>query len=92
MSIASANAGHPGVIVYGGRGCAIAMMVRRYLDRAGVPHRFIDWDAHPEVRAELEWLADGRLASPTVRIGGRILVQPSIQELDWALRRQAAAR
>ncbi len=75
------------ITVYGSSWCGIAMMVRRHLDRTGVPYRFVDWDAHPEARSELEWLAGGRLASPTVRIGNQVLVQPTIHELDWALLR-----
>jgi mycoredoxin len=81
------HAGAASVTVYGSRWCGITMMVRRYLDRAGVPYRFVDWDAHPEVRSELEWLAGGRIASPTITVGGQVLVQPSIRELEWALGR-----
>ncbi len=75
------------IVVYGSSWCGIAMMTRRYLDRAGVPYRFVDWDVHPEVRSELEWLAGGRLASPTVKVGGQVLVQPTLDELRWALSR-----
>ncbi len=81
------QAATPIVVVYGSSWCGIAMMVRRYLDRAGVPYRFVDWDAHPEARTVLEWLAGGRLASPTVKIGGQVMVQPTIGELEWALER-----
>lgn len=81
------HAGTASVAVYGSRWCGITMMVRRYLDRAGVPYRFVDWDAHPGVRSELEWLAGGRIASPTITVGGQVLVQPSIRELEWALAR-----
>jgi len=45
------------VIVYGSRWCGVTMMVRRHLDRAGVPYRFVDWEAAPQARAQLEWLA-----------------------------------
>jgi len=75
------------VIVYGSRWCGITMMMRRYLDRAGVPYRFVDWDAYPEVRSQLEWAAGGRLASPTIKVGGQVLVQPSTRELAVALGR-----
>lgn len=75
------------LVIYGSRWCGITMMVRRYLDRAGIPYRFVDWEAHPEVRSELEWLAGGRLASPTIKLGGQVLVQPSMRELEWALAR-----
>lgn len=80
-------AGSAEVVVYGSRWCGITMMLRRHLDRAGVPYRFVDWDSNPGVRAQLEWLAGGRLASPTVTVGGQVLVQPSAQELEWALAR-----
>jgi hypothetical protein len=59
----------------------------RELNRAGVPYHFVDWDAYPEARSQLGWLAGGRIASPTVTIGGQVLVQPSLRELDWALTR-----
>jgi mycoredoxin len=76
-----------GVVIYGSRWCGITMMVRRHLDRTGVPYHFVDWEAYPEARSQLEWLAGGRIASPTVTIGGQVLVQPSLRELDWALSR-----
>ena len=47
------------VVVYGSRWCGVTMMVRRHLDRAGVPYRFVDWDAAPQARTQLEWLAGG---------------------------------
>lgn len=59
------------VAVYGSRWCGITMMVRRHLDRAGVPYRFIDWEAHPEARTQLDWIAGGRIGSPTVTKIGR---------------------
>jgi len=75
------------VVVYGSRWCGITMLVRRHLDRIGVPYRFVDWEAYPEARSQLEWLAGGRVASPTVTVGGQVLVQPSIHEVDRALAR-----
>ena len=73
-----------GVVVYGSRWCGITMMVRRHLDRAGVPYHCVDWEAYPEARSQLEWLAGGRIASPAVTIGGQVLVQPSLRDLDCA--------
>ncbi|MFZ5667835.1 MAG: glutaredoxin family protein [Pseudomonadota bacterium] len=73
------------MIVYGSRWRGITMMMRRYLDRAGVPYRFVDWDAYPEVRSQLEWAPGGRLASLTIKVGGQVLVQPSTRELALAL-------
>lgn len=73
------------VLVYGRRWCAISQMVRRYLDRTGIPYRYVDLDLYPDAEARLAWLTGGRVHSPIVSIGGELLVQPSIAELQWAL-------
>jgi mycoredoxin len=78
------------VVVYGRRWCAISQMVRRYLDRIGVPYEYVDLDAHPEVEARLGWLTGGRVHSPVVSVGGDLLVRPSIRELELTLRRRGA--
>lgn len=75
------------VVVYGRRWCAISQMVRRYLDRAGIAYEYVDLDAHPEAESRLAWMTGGRVHSPTVYVGGEVLVQPSIAELRWALSR-----
>jgi mycoredoxin len=75
------------IVVYGRRWCAISQMVRRYLDRLGVPYEYVDLDLHPEAEARLSWMTGGRVRSPTVYVGGEVLVQPSIRELEWALAR-----
>src|SRR3989344_1014594 len=75
------------VIVYGSRWCGVTMMVRRHLDRAGVPYRFVDWEAAPQARTQLEWLAGGRLASPTATGGGPVLVPPPLRGPAWGPRR-----
>lgn len=75
------------LIVYGRRWCAISQMVRRYLDRAGLPYEYVDLDRHPELESRLEWVTGGRVHTPVVYVGGEILVQPSLRELEWALSR-----
>jgi mycoredoxin len=75
------------VVVYGRRWCAISQMVRRYLDRAGIPYEYIDLDVHPEAEARLAWMTGGRVHSPVVLAGGQVLVQPSVAELQWVLSR-----
>ena len=75
------------VVVYGRRWCAISQMVRRHLDRLGVPYEYVDLDRHPEAASRLSWLTGGRVHSPVVYVGGEVLVQPSIGELQWALSR-----
>jgi mycoredoxin len=75
------------VIVYGTRWCAATQMVRRYLDRMGVPYRYVDLDAEPAAKAQLRWWTGGSVSHPTVYIGGEVLVEPTLGELQWALSR-----
>jgi mycoredoxin len=84
--------GHPApaavpVVVYGRRWCASSQMVRRYLDRMGLAYEYVDLDLNPETEARLRWLTGSRVHSPVVYIGGKLLVQPSIRELQWTLRK-----
>ena len=78
--------------VYGRRWCGISQMIRRYLDRHGVPYEYVDMDANPAVEQQLSWLTGGRVRSPTIRLGDQLLVQPSTQELARALARAGIRR
>jgi mycoredoxin len=75
------------VVVYGTRWCAATQMVRRYLDRMGIPYRFVDLDTDRVAAAQVRWVAGGTLSHPTVSVAGQVLVQPSLEELNWALDR-----
>ncbi len=73
--------------VYGTRWCAETQMVRRYLDRMGIDYVWRDMDADPRAARQVQWWTGGYLRHPTVQIGGNILVEPSLNELQSALRR-----
>jgi mycoredoxin len=75
------------VVVYGTRWCAASQTVRRYLDRMGIPYRFVDLEQDPLAAAQVRWVAGGTVSHPTVSVAGEILVQPSLDELEWALDR-----
>ena len=75
------------VTVYGTRWCAMSQMVRRHLDRLGIPYRYVDLETDPEAAAQVRWLTGGYLSHPTVSVAGEVLVEPNITELDWALER-----
>jgi mycoredoxin len=62
-------------------------MVRRYLERLGVPYEYVDLERDPEAVRQLRWLTGARQVIPTVYIGGELLVEPTIRELSWALSR-----
>ena len=75
------------VTVYGTRWCAHSQLVRRHLDRLGVPYQYVDLEAHPRAAAQVRWLTGGYVSHPTVSVAGEVLVEPSIGELDLALER-----
>ena len=75
------------VVVYGNRWCGITQMVRRMLDRAGVPYQYVDLDLDPRATRRLRWLAGGDVRNPVVYVGGQWLEQPTPRELQWALAR-----
>ena len=80
------------ITVYGRPGCAISQMTRRWLDRHGIPYQYVDVDRNPQARSRLEWRTGGRVRSPTVVVGSDVLVQPTIEELQWAIRRNRLGR
>jgi mycoredoxin len=75
------------VVVYGTRWCAASQTVRRYLDRMGIPYRFVDLEQDALAAAQVRWVAGGTVSHPTVSVAGEILVQPSLDELESALDR-----
>ncbi|MER3522459.1 MAG: NrdH-redoxin [Acidimicrobiia bacterium] len=76
------------VVVYGTRWCAHSQWVRRYLERLGIPYRYVDLEEHPEAVAQLRWWTGGYASHPTVYVGGEVLVEPSLAELERSLRRR----
>ncbi len=73
------------VVVYGTNWCAATQMVRRYLDRLGVPYVYRDMESDLAAARQVRWWTGGSLSHPTVQVGGQILVEPSLDELDWTL-------
>jgi mycoredoxin len=73
------------VVVYGTQWCAATQKVRRYLDRMGVPYTFRDMDRDPSATQRVKWWTGGYASHPTIQIGGDILVEPDVQELERAL-------
>jgi mycoredoxin len=75
------------VIVYGTHWCAATQLVRRHLEGLGVPYEFVDLEEHPEAVRQLQWWTGGYASHSTVYVGGEVLVEPSVGELNWALSR-----
>jgi mycoredoxin len=79
------------VVVYGTSWCAATQIIRRHLERLGIPYRYVDIELDPVAAAQLRWWSGGRLSHPTVSIGGAILIEPTLDELDAALAQTALA-
>lgn len=75
------------IIVYGTSWCAASQAVRRFLDRLGIPYIYRDLERDLDSARQVQWWMGGSISHPTVRIGGQILVEPSLNELDLALSR-----
>ncbi len=75
------------ITVYGTSWCAMSQRVRRYLDRHGIPYSYRDMEYDPDAAHRVQWWTGGSLSHPTVQVGGQVLVEPTIDELDWTLRR-----
>ena len=73
--------------VYGTNWCAATQMVRRYLDRLGVTYIYHNMDVDSQAARQVEWWTGGFRSHPTIQIGGNVLVEPSLDELRYTLRR-----
>jgi mycoredoxin len=73
------------VAVYGTKGCADTQKVRRYLDRLDIFYDYLNIDEDLSAARQLHWWTGGTLSHPTVQIGGRILVEPGLEEVEATL-------
>ena len=71
----------PSIIVYGAYWCTDTVRTRRFLNRHGVPYTVMDVDSDPEAAQKVKDWNEGRLPTPTLDIEGRIVTEPSDEEL-----------
>ncbi|HVB77032.1 MAG TPA: glutaredoxin domain-containing protein [Candidatus Nitrosotalea sp.] len=72
--------------VYGTTWCADCKLAKRVLDEQGAGYQWIDIEAEPEAVATVEKLNGGMRSVPTILFpDGRVMVEPSRQELTRAL-------
>jgi glutaredoxin len=77
----------PQITVYGADWCEDTVATRSDLDSLGVKYRYINIE---QDAAAQEWVKrhnGGKQKTPTVDVGGQILVEPERQELELALKR-----
>ncbi len=73
------------VVVYGTRWCAATQIARRMLERLKVPYNFRDMDSDPQAAKQVCWWTGGYASHPTIQVGGKILIEPSPNELEQEL-------
>ncbi len=71
--------------VYGTGWCAATRLARRSLDRLGIPYQYRDMDGDPTAESQVRWWTGGDASHPTLEIGGDILIEPTLAELQYAL-------
>ena len=74
------------VKVYGADGCEDTTATRNHLDSLGVQYEYVDVERDGEAQAWVKRQNGGKQKTPTVDLGGRVLVEPDERELEEALR------
>jgi mycoredoxin len=75
----------PKIVVYGAEWCALTTRALTHLEQKGFEYEYIDIE---EDEAAARWVRqqnDGKERKPTIKIGDRVLVEPTNAELDRAL-------
>ena len=75
----------PQIRVYGAGWCPSTTRTLQYLKQKGIEHEFIDVEADPKASAWVKEQNNGREKKPTVDVAGRVLSEPSNQELQAAI-------
>ena len=71
----------PHITLYGAYWCADTIRTRRFLNRHHVPYTLIDIEDDPEASRRVSDWNRGYLSTPTLVIEGRIITEPSNDEL-----------
>ncbi len=79
--------GRKRVDIYGTGWCAASQSVRRLLDRLGIQYVYYDMERDAQATQRVQWWCGGRALHPTVQLGGEILIEPTLDELQLALAR-----
>ena len=71
----------PEVVVYGASWCAHTLRVRQLFNRHGVPYTLVDVEDDLTAAQKVMGWNRGYLSTPTLDIAGRIVTEPSDEEL-----------
>jgi glutaredoxin len=71
----------PEVTVYYKPGCPFAAKLRAKLTISRIPHNAVRFQDDPAATGEVRNVSDGNEISPTVRVGNRLLANPSLRQI-----------
>lgn len=75
----------PRIVVYGAYWCSHTIATRQFLNAQGIPYDYIDVDQDMEAAEKVKGWNSGYLSTPTLDIGGRIITEPSPDQLGRIL-------
>jgi glutaredoxin len=76
--------------VYGANWCEDTTRTREQLDALGVKYEYIDIDKDAAAKQWITQQNHGKQKTPTVDVGGKILIEPTNEEMEDALRKSGA--
>ena len=71
----------PAIVVYGASWCRHTLKTRRFLNREGIPYRYVDVEEDQGAAERVRLWNRGYLSTPTLDIDGRIVTEPSEEDL-----------
>jgi len=71
----------PHILVYGASWCQDTARTRRFLNRRAIPYILIDVEEDPDAARRVREWNNGYLSTPTLDVAGRIVAEPSDEEL-----------
>ena len=74
----------PEVTVYYKPGCPFAAKLRAKLVVSRIPHVAVRFQDDPAAAGEVRNMSDGNEISPTVRVGDKLLTNPSLRQIRRA--------
>jgi glutaredoxin len=74
------------VKVFGADWCEDTQRTREHLDKREVPYEYINVDHDKAAEAWIKEQNRGKRKTPTVDFGGKILIEPTDDEVDEALK------
>ena len=78
--------------LYGANWCEDTTRTREQLDSLGVKYEYINVEKDAAANKHITELNNGKRKTPTVELGGKILVEPSNEEMENALRTAGVVR